>query len=197
MMVKLTAVVDAMSINPDGTRSSDIDVLFIANLCSNLIVVDQSTESIRFVHLSVVEYLQARVIPDTSPPDKEYSFGHVSTETATSCLSTIAYTANNDNPAIWAITALPHPPKPKRLGEISIEGASKIVESVVQYAVFYWPSYYLHSLEVNGEDEALQRLVNKVMRQDRQNKELEFWINQYGQEADALLHVSSVLNMER
>jgi hypothetical protein len=124
-MVKLTAVVDATSIYPDGTRDSDIDVLFIANLCSNLIVVDQSTESFRFAHLSVVEYLQIRVIPDTSPPDKEYSFGHVSTETATSCLSTIAHAANNDDPAIRAIIALPHLSKPKRLEEMSIQGASK------------------------------------------------------------------------
>jgi hypothetical protein len=99
-MSTVTAVLDAISIDSDGTRDSEVTVEFVVHICSNLVVVDESSNNFQFAHLSVVEYLQTRVIPKSDPPDKEYSFGHVSTEVAITCLASIAYAGNNDERAM-------------------------------------------------------------------------------------------------
>ena len=56
-LVRLDAVVEAISTGMDGIRDLHIDENFILDICSNLVILDEGTETFRFAHSSVVEYL--------------------------------------------------------------------------------------------------------------------------------------------
>jgi hypothetical protein len=185
-MVKLDAVVEAISTDTDGSRDLDIDENFIANICSNLVIFDESTKAFRFAHLSVVEYLQNRVTQDTGPPDEEFSFIHVSAEVAISCLSWIAHSAKNGGSRL---SRSPSPLRPSIERNLTTVGdvptLATLHISLLRFSVLYWPFYYLHTFYNGGKEEALRELFKKVMLENRGSKEFKFWIDRYKQSSGA------------
>lgn len=61
-MNQVTAVIDVISIDTDGTWDSEVDADFIVFICRNLVVVDESS------YLSVCPLVGSRVPPDQSRP---------------------------------------------------------------------------------------------------------------------------------
>ncbi|KAI5784775.1 hypothetical protein EDC01DRAFT_693331, partial [Geopyxis carbonaria] len=55
------ALLDAIRIQPDGSRLSVIDVYGLLGACQNLIIYDRSLDMFRFAHLSMSEYLQQKL----------------------------------------------------------------------------------------------------------------------------------------
>ncbi len=176
-MVKLDAVVEAISTDTDEIRDLHIDENFIANICSNLIILDESTKTFRFAHLSVVEYLQHRVTQDTIPPDAEFSFNHVSAEVAISCLSWIVHSAKNE---VSGISRSARPLRPaiehRYSTHTNFPTLATLSTPLLRFSILYWPFYYLYSLYNGGNEEALEELFKKVMLGIGRSKEFTFWI---------------------
>ncbi|KAK4691497.1 hypothetical protein P7C71_g5516, partial [Lecanoromycetidae sp. Uapishka_2] len=178
-MVKLDAVIEAISTDTDGIRDPDIDEKFISDICSNLIIFDESTQTLRFAHLSVVEYLQNRVTQNTTPPDNEFSFIHVRAEVAVSCLSWISHSAKSGASQISRDLYLQRPPIQRSYTTIgAVPTLATLQCSLLRFSVLYWHSYCPHTY-YGPRENALQKLFSEVMYEERGSQILNFWIDQY------------------
>ena len=188
-VVGLDAVVGIISTDADSHRDLTIDKDLITNICSNLVIFDESTNTFRFAHLSVVEYLQQRVIQNTNALDKEFSFVHVSIEVATSCLSWIIYLAHEKGGS----EPLGHVPQLRPILQRSyttigpVPTIASIDLSLLRFSVLYWPLYYRYALSDGGGEEASFKILENLVIKSHGRDEFNFWVEEYKQSSGVSL----------
>lgn len=185
-MVDLAPVVETISTDRDGSQDKNlVDRLtgtdFITSICSNLVIFDYETQTFRFAHLSVVEYLQQKVLQDTNPPEKEFSYAHVSAEVATSCLSWILYSAKHSQSGDSRSPSPLRPSITRSYTSSVVPTLATIHLSLFHFSVIYWPFYYTYAISNGGEEQELQDAFRKVMLETRRGNAFSFWIDQYKQ----------------